>query len=353
MRIVKTILAPAVLLVVVLVCMGTWVAADGPVAKFPSFTPFGVVSAEGVAVDKIGNVYVSVDDIDGRGKIWRFTPRGERSVFADVAAGAVGGLAVDAKGDVYIAISGGIEQGVYRVDRNGNPHLVPGTEQIAFADGLAFDERGNLYVTEANLVTSTDPLEYGQGGIWRVPPKGVAELWLRDDLLTGTGAVLGYPVGANGIAYYLGDLFVISTDQGTVVRVPVRRDGSPGQPEIWATLEDVPGSWTVGVLPPLGDGLALDVHGNVYVAVVTQHAIVRINRTDKSQETVAAFSFNPQDPLFASFDTPTSLAFGTGKGGRESLFVANLGWFKLVYGYPTPGPGLVKIEAGVPGLPLQ
>ena len=102
--------------------------------------------------------------------------------------------------------------------------------------------------------------------------------------------------------------------------------------------------------PPLGDGLALDVHGNVYVALAAQCAIVRIDADDRSQETIAALLFDPQNPLFAPFDFPTSLAFGTGKGGRESLFVAGLGWLGS-FGFPGPGPGLVKIEVGVPGLP--
>jgi len=61
----------------------------------------------------------------------------------------------------------------------------------------------------------------GQGGIWRIPPNGEAEVWLRDDLITGTGDLLGFPIDTNGIQFYHGDLYVINTDQLTVVRVPV------------------------------------------------------------------------------------------------------------------------------------
>jgi len=107
-----------------------------------------------------------------------------------------------------------------------------------------------------------------------------------------------------------------------------------------------------GKLPLAGDGLALDVHGNVYVAMVTRAAVVRINAEDLSQETIAAFLFDQNAPLFAPLDTPNSLAFGTGKGGRQSLFITNLGLRKANFGPPWPGRGLVKIEAGVPGLPL-
>jgi sugar lactone lactonase YvrE len=92
-----------------------------------------------------------------------------------------------------------------------------------------------------------------------------------------------------------------------------------------------------------GDGIALDVHGNLYVAVLTRSAVVRINAQDLSQETIAVFPAN-------LLDFPASLAFGTGKGERTNLFVTNLGM-----GLPLglAGPSLVKIDAGVPGDPLH
>ncbi len=327
------------------VCPGSGTIPDGPAADFPAFIPFNVV-AEGVAVDKLGNVFVSVRE-GARGTIWKFAPGGKKSFFADIGTATAGGLAIDAPGEVYVAMAEGQDRGVYRVGRNGKSVRLSGTEQIVFANALAFDPRGILYVTESYSMDS--PPEYGQGGIWRIPPNGEAELWLRDDLLTGVGAVLGYPVGANGIACYQGDLYVVNTDKGLLLRIPIRRDGGPGQPEVWAELQEIPGSPLAGSgFPVLGDGLALDVHGNVYVALVSRLAIVRINRIDKSQETVADL-FTTGTPL----DTPASLAFGTGKGARESLFVTNLGWMAgIIQGPQWPGPGLVKIEAGVPGMPL-
>jgi sugar lactone lactonase YvrE len=94
------------------------------------------------------------------------------------------------------------------------------------------------------------------------------------------------------------------------------------------------------------DGLALDVVGNVYVAVVSRNAIVRISAADRSQKTVA---IHPE----ASLDAPASLAFGTGKDEQESLFVTNLGMFtQFIPGLSWPGPGLVKTDIGSPGLPL-
>jgi sugar lactone lactonase YvrE len=164
---------------------------------------------------------------------------------------------------------------------------------------------------------------------------------LRHELLTGIGW-LGRPIGANGIAYYHGDLYVVNSDKGLIVRIPIYPDGSPGQPSVWTLLGEVPGSPLAGSrFPVMGDGLAPDVHGNVYVALVTRLAVVRINAEDLSQETIAVFRFDPNAPLLAPLDTPNSLAFGTGKGGRQSLFVTNLGlMIGFVPGPPWPGPVL-------------
>ncbi len=339
--------------VIVLLCLGTWAAADGPFADFPDFMSFDINKTGDVAVDKVGNVYVNFTGKDGRVKIWKFSPSGEGPVvIADLGIGTAFGLAVRPEGDLYAINRGGSDTGVYHVSRRGNAVRLPGTEQIVFPNGLAFDQRGNLYVTETN---SGSAPAYEQGGIWRIPPHGEAELWLRDDLLTGIGNVVGpVPVGANGIAFYHGDLYVVNTDKHLIVRIHIRPDGDPGEPEVWATLQEVPESLLAGFpFPAAGDGLALDVHGNVYVTVVTRAAVVRINAEDLSQETIATFLLDQNAPLFAPLDAPNTIGFGTGKGGRQYLLVTNAGGMAAIDpGPPWQGRGLVKIEAGVPGLPL-
>jgi len=240
---------------------------------------------------------------------------------------------------------------VYRVGRDEIPVPLTGTDEMVWANSLAFDQRGNLYITESYSGSSP---QYGQGGIWRIPPGGEAEIWLRDDLLTGLGGTP--PTGANGIGFYHGDLYVVNSLQfpkSLIVRVPIRPDGGPGHPDVWAELDEVPETPDSlrNLYPVMGDGLALDVHGNVYVTVVTRCAVVKINAEDHAQETVATFFAPVQDPLFALLDAPNTLGFGTGKGGRQDLFVTNVGLFKA--SNPLfPGPGLVMMEAGVTGLPL-
>lgn len=356
-----------VLLVVGCILIGgaSLVIAAPPVSSFPAFIP--LASSEGVAVDKEGNVYVSVRE-GGHGKILRFSPTGQGSLFVDLGPGDVGGLAVDAPGNVYAATP----TGVFRVSRRGKAVRLPGTEQIVGANALAFDSRGNLYVTESSSLRA--PLicppqsSLGQGGVWRITPRGDVDLWLESELLSGTCTVLGVPVGANGIVYlhssgrggptsrsrragHEGALYIANTEKGLILRVPILRDGSPGLLDTWVSQIEEPYP-LFGYLPTVPDGLSADIHGNIYAALVACAAVVRFDAVDRSQETIARYNVfdpDPADPLFALLDTPASLAFGTGKGGRTKLFVTNLGWG---IAQAAPRPGLTKIEAGVPGLPL-
>lgn len=338
-------LLPVALFALTLQASGRIAAA--PAGVFPDFISMPGVTPRGVAVDKVGNVYVTVGEVRAGLEyiqVRKFTPAGEQLSSVEIGQGTIGGLAVAANGDLYVAMAGGPARGVWRLNQDGQGELLPGSSQIFFANGLAFDDRGNLYVTESFSAGA------GPGGIWRIPRGAQAELCLRDALLTGSVVPpLPVPIGANGIAYHEGHLYVTNTARGTVLQIPVWSDGSVGAPEVWATLQEVPGTPLAGTLPVvMGDGLALDVHGNIYVAVLTRSAVVRINAVDKSQETVAAFPFVPGGPVPpARLNFPASLVFGTGKGERTSLFVTNLGMG------PWTGAGLVKIEAGVPGWPLH
>ena len=319
--------------------------------RFPdliSFDPTAGEFPEGIAVDKVGNVFVAFDD--PRGEIRKFTPRGGESLLADFGTPGVLGLAVDATGNVYAAREVPPDNGVYRVDRSGNVERIPGTEAIVFPNALAFDKRGNLYVTET---FSFDPplSEYpgcdigsgpffGQGGIWRIPPGGEAELWLRHELLTGLCLPnpIPFPLGANGIAYRRGALYVANTERTLIVRIPVNPDGSPGTPEPVVNVGDAIPPGPFG--PPVLDGIALDVHGSIYALAIDSSRLVRVSPDGETVDVLATAA----DGL----DFPASLAFGTGKGERRSLFITN-----FAIGPPGgAGPGLLKLRVGVQGQPL-
>ena len=333
------------------------VAADAP--EFPEFTPMAA-GPEGVAVDNVGNVYVSVG-IDNHTEVWKFDPTGVGEVLAYLPGPAAAGLAVDANGKHVYAAQQFV--GVFKIDMDGDWALVPGTDAIVLPNSLAFDKKGNLYITET---FSFDPeadglLDYyefcdvavnpeavfdgyfGRGGIWVVPKGGEAQLLLRHDLLTGVCAPIPipYPVGANGLAYRHGSLFVANTEKALLLEVPVLKRGGLGEVSILADLSGIViDGFTFG--PPMIDGIALDVHGSIYAAIVTGNAIVRVSHDGGSPEVLAT------DVDELTF--PASLAFGTGKGERKSVFVTNLAFDP----YPPflRGPGLTKIDVGQPGMPL-
>jgi sugar lactone lactonase YvrE len=327
--------AVGILAVLVLILISPVKAEDNETA-YPGFIPIEG-QPEGVVIDKTGNVYVSVRASSDQ--VWKFSPSGTKTMLVDLGepGGGAGGLALDSKGNVYVcrAVT---NQGVYRVGNDGNAVLIPGTENIVFPNALAFDSSENIYATETfSGGTSSDP--FGPGGIWCIPKGERAELWLRDELLTGLPpSLFPFPIGANGIGFCHGDLYVVNTDKALIVRIPVQPDGSPGEPEIWKHVEDVPESplYNSPSFPVLLDGLAIDLQGNIYVAVISRNAIVRIDAKDRSQKT---FAINPD----ISLDTPASLAFATDNGVQKSLFITNLGMFKdFIPDQSWPGPGLVN-----------
>lgn len=274
---------------------------------------------EGVAVDKRGDVFVSVTPL---GQIRKYDPDGSEIQRVQVVPAGSGlglaGLAVDAPGNVYVAAITFDEgtQGVYKVSRAGSVTRLPGTEKIEFANGLAFDKRGNLYVTDT-----------ARGAVWRVPADGgPAAIWYESSLLQGTGAFnFGVPLGANGIAYRQNEIVVGNTERARLVRITIEPDGSAGAVSVLAEAPAL-----LGV-----DGLAFDVHGNLWAAVIAQSTIVRVSPSGAITTIATAAD---------GLDWASSLAFGK----NRDLWVVN-----YAIGPPGgPGPALLRLSVGVKGQPV-
>ena len=288
---------------------------------------------EGISIDKPGNLYVSLGPPGfvggGYGALWKISPDGsEVTELVEYPAGpAPAGMVVDASGNVYFALPDpdGTMGGVYHVSDDGSIHRLPGTEQMIVPNGLAFDKQGNLFVSDSAL-----------GIIWRIPSGGAspAEVWLQDELVAGCTPA---DFGANGIAFWKGDLLVANTGRGALVHVPVMPDGSPGEPTLVAGNLDCAPEGLFGM-----DGIALDVHGNVYALLVLQNKLVRINPDDGSYTVL----LTDEDGLWH----PASIAFGTGKGSRESIFITN--YAVIPPGSDLFGPAVLEYHVGEPGLPL-
>lgn len=321
----RTRVALLVALVVAFAVPGALASASGHVRTVVTFDPAAGEFPEGIAVDKTGDIYVSMILLD---EIRRIDPSGTQHVVARFSPGtAPGGLAIDASGALYVAASALDLQtgqtdpelrGVYRVGRDGIPTRLPGSGDIPFPNDVTLDKRGNVYATDTS-----------GGAVWRIPRGGSAELWAQDPLLEGDGSFgFGFPIGANGIAVRHNRVVVANTEGGLLVTIPIEPGGGAGDPTLLARAAALVGA----------DGIAFDVLGSVYVASAAQNTVVRV-APDGSIETLAT----ADDGL----NQPSTLAFGAGRLDRRALFVANFSLFS-----PEPTPGVLTLPAGSPGQPV-
>jgi sugar lactone lactonase YvrE len=279
---------------------------------------------ESITLDRHGNIYLSLNPLK---EILKIAPDGKQAVIATISAGTQStGVRLDAAGNAYLAVVG---SGIWRVPaRGGTPTEfapIPG-----LPNGLAFDRRGNLFVSDSL-----------GGAVYRVSPRGSVTLWSSSPLLVGTTAAgpcglphpSGLPLGANGLAFSSrgNELFVANTTLGTIVRIPVNRHGSAGTPSVYAG----PACRLWGA-----DGVAMGAGDNLYVAANAKRDIVRVSPGGRLH---VLASFAAGDPLYS----PSDIVFGTGRRDRTQIFISN---FALFTG--GTGAGVVTMNVGVPGLPL-
>jgi len=313
----RSLTACVFLLAAVVATTAAAVAATVPLTTVVSLDPNANEYPEGIAIDKRGNVYIG---LVSAGEIRKIDPAGTQSTLATlpVGDGILVGLAVDAPGNVYAALASfdPATHGIWRIQPAGASERIAALDPAGFPNGLAFDERGNLFVSDSFLAT-----------VWRIATgSGAADIWLQSPLLAGD-PVNGFGVGANGLAFWRGDLYVANTDAGSIVRVPVAADGSAGTPETYVADPAI----------AFADGIAFDIRGSLYVVnSLLTNTLVRI-APDRTLETLAT----ADDGL----DYPASVAFGTGRGELKELYIANVG-------DNFNRPSVMKADVGVPGVPL-
>ena len=301
------------------ICLSYPLAAQPVLTLDPTEVPVGI------AVDKPGNIWISLQP---QCELRRYTPDWKQSLSVklvtpcDNGAGT-NGVAVDSTGVAYTTVIFREDvRGVYAVYPSGSFHRFPGSENMVYPNSVAFDHnKGTIYATDMML-----------GQVWRIRPGAAAELWIADPALSGM-PIPGTPLygGANGIAVDKGSVIVSVSYLPRLVKIPILVDGSAGTPEI---LADPLTFLSRGIFAL--DDIALDVFGNIFASVVAgPHVVVRFSPEDKSITTLG------------SFDAAVlSLASGTGKGERKSLFVATSG------AWGGTGSVIVRLDVGVPGRPI-
>lgn len=239
-------------------------------------------------------------------------------------------LAFDSEGVLW---AGGEIGQIYRIPEKGRVEEV--TNVGGFCLGLAFSAEDELYVCNAKLAcvvkvkkdgTSSSFADSAQDHKLKQPNYGVFDssgnLFVSDsgDWARSSGCIVRFDRQGrgqiflqapqpfpNGLALSADErfLFVAQSHADDVLQVEIRKDGSAGDREVYATgLERVP------------DGLAFDVDGNLYVSCYASDNIYRVSPERK----VELLAYDRDGTTLAR---PTNLAFGGPR--NDELYVANLG----------------------------
>jgi sugar lactone lactonase YvrE len=132
------------------------------------FADTNISSPFGLAFDSAGNLY---EADAGSGSILKYAPNGSQSYFFTLTNDSPYGLTFNNAGDLFVAAKGGSGGVVYKI--------TPGGMITTFVSGLnspydlAFDSAGNLFVADN-----------GDGNIYEFDPTG----FLTNTITTGTGA---------------------------------------------------------------------------------------------------------------------------------------------------------------------
>ncbi|WP_316765989.1 SMP-30/gluconolactonase/LRE family protein [Streptomyces sasae] len=157
-----------------------------------------------------------------RPALLRIDPSGRSTVIVAGQQGeAFSGIARDRDGTTYynVVSDDASRAGVWKLPPGGAPSRVAALPTDGLPNGLALDRAGRtLYVADSN-----------KGTVWAVPASGgKATAWLTDPALAAdpSGPL---PLGANGLRFHRGAVWVSNLAKGTLLRIPVTATGAPGR----------------------------------------------------------------------------------------------------------------------------
>lgn len=266
-------------------------------------------------------------DKKGDTRIIATLPAVENPMTPVIGVAAAMGITRAHDGTLYVTYATGTsETGVWRVDPHGGaPVQIAQLPADGFPNALALDETsearwgsprpeaggGTLYVADSV-----------HGTVWSVPQQGgTPTAWATGTALQPLAPPAGFGVGANGLKFHNGAVWVSNTDRQTLLRIPVRADETAGPVETRAT-----GLTSI-------DDFGFTGKGDTVLAALIMSDDVTLVRPDGTQETV----LTEQDGL----SNPTSVAV---RG--KTVYVTSASFFKQV---PDPNLLLATLKKGQDG----
>ncbi|WP_411149505.1 SMP-30/gluconolactonase/LRE family protein [Streptomyces sp. A30] len=253
-------------------------------------------------------------------QLMRISPSGQRTVLVTGQVGeAISGNTRASDGTVYYSVwapGNAARNGVYKLLADGTPQRIAALPADSGPNGLAIDAAGRtLYIADSL-----------KGTIWSVPVSGgSAAPWLTDPALAPVPTE-ALPIGANGLRFHNGALWVSNFNKGTLLRVPVTATGTAG-----------PICQVAGGLPNIDDLSFLTPRSDVVFAA--QNGSSSQNGPDR---VVVIYPNGTYKPILTSADGLASPSATAVRGDR--LFITD-------GGVPAPhDPKLQTARINVPAL---
>jgi sugar lactone lactonase YvrE len=256
------------------------VAADGSVVVSLA------LSGEVVRVSSTGRVSrVGQAPLPPGGMLTGVVVTPDHRVLAAVVGSAANMAALPGTGAVSSLLGASQAAGVWQL-APGPARRIAALPAGSMANGMTLDPNtGQLYVADSRL-----------GRIWRIPSTGgTATPWLTSSVLSPTRTVLPFgpagldpddlfptrnlvPIGANGIKWHAGSIYVDNTSTGTLYRVGITSHGQPSAPALvgdhLGIVDDfqfIPDSATVLFARDTGSITALDLTTHAYQTVLSNN----------------------------------------------------------------------------------
>ncbi|MGW6856777.1 hypothetical protein [Streptomyces xanthophaeus] len=313
----KTALSAAVLTAATAVATGPGVAsaASAPLSCARIAAHFDLTRhqmPENIALAPDGSAYVT---FAAARQVARIDSRGTTRILATLPAPADGGILTPVlgfalttgivrahDGTLYFLYATGTADltGLWRLRPGGEPQRIAALPAAGLPNGLTLDPRTHtLYVTDSVLGTiSSVPTSGGTPRTWSTAPE-----------LASTGFL-----GANGLKIRGGALWATNLDRGTLLRIPILRDGRAGAVQTRAT-------GLTGI-----DDFAFTGRGDQILAALNGPGEVALVQPDGTRSTVLTAADGLQNPTSVALRGDTvhvlSAAYVTAKD--PNLLLAHL-----------------------------